>query len=231
MFKTWKKINLPTKITLARLALLPFILFFYAMAIGQPQIAFFRDWGKLVAAILFVIAVATDWLDGFIARKYNMVTNTGKLLDPVADKMLNMLGFILIIADPIWFYGHSFALPYWLAIVAVFIALGRDIIMNSLRFIAAEQGVVIAADRLGKLKSLFQFIAITLYMLLAFNLNVFVQFVPDGVWLDTWAWVCVFMLGVATILTVWSCANYIANYVKSVNAKQKTKEKVENGKE
>jgi CDP-diacylglycerol--glycerol-3-phosphate 3-phosphatidyltransferase len=229
VFKSLKKINLPTKITLARIALLPLILFFYAMAVCANDIPFFRDWGKLIAALLFVVAVATDWLDGYIARRMNLVTNTGKLLDPVADKMLNMLGFILVIADPVWFHGHSFALPYWFAVLAVFVALGRDIIMNSLRFIAAEQGIVIAADRLGKLKSLFQFIAITLYMLFAFNLNVFVQFVPDGVWLDTWAWICVFILGVATILTVWSCGNYVSSYIKNVSKKSKEEEN-ENGK-
>ncbi|MDR0462391.1 MAG: CDP-diacylglycerol--glycerol-3-phosphate 3-phosphatidyltransferase [Christensenellaceae bacterium] len=227
MFKLWKKVNLPTKITLIRMAMLPFIMLFYIAGVCL-DVTFFTNWGKLIATILFVIAVGTDWLDGYIARKYNMVTNTGKLLDPVADKMLTMLGFILILADPIWYetWDRTMmmpsvpAFPFWFAVITVFVAFGRETITNSLRFIAAEKGIVIAADKLGKAKSLFQFIAITLYMLLAFNLNPFIQFVQDDtMWLDLWSYTCVFMMTAAAVLTVWSCVNYIQNYVKEVNAK------------
>jgi CDP-diacylglycerol--glycerol-3-phosphate 3-phosphatidyltransferase len=213
------KINLPTKITLVRFAMLPLIMFFYIGAVCI-DIPFFNEWGRLVAAILFVLAVATDWLDGFIARKYNMVTNTGKLLDPVADKMCTMLGFILILADPVWdFMNPILAFQYWFAVLVVFIALGRDIVMNSLRFIAAEQGITIAADKLGKAKSLFQFIGITLYMVFAFNLNPYVQFVSYGLWLDFWGYICVFVMTAASVLSVWSCVNYITDYAKKIQQK------------
>ena len=232
MPKLLKGINLPTKITLARIAMLPLIMFFYIGAVCF-NVPFFTDWGKLIALTLFVLAAATDWLDGYIARKYNMVTNTGKLLDPVADKMLTMLGFVLILGDPIWYnnYGGTLisasspAFLYWFSVIVVFIALGRDILMSSLRFIAAEQGIVIAADKLGKIKSTLQYIGITLYMLLAFNLNPFKQFVFDGVWLNLWCYVCVFILAAATVLSVWSCVNYIMNYAKRVKQLQQTKEK------
>ena len=228
-----KGINLPTKITLVRILMLPIILFFYVMGVCAINVTFFRDWGKLIALILFVIAAATDWLDGYIARKYNMVTNTGKLLDPVADKMLTLLGFILILSDPVWYdyAGNSLypAFPYWFAVLVVFIALGRDIIMNSLRFIAAEQGITIAADKLGKIKSTLQYIGITLYMLLAFNFNPFIQFLFDGVWLNLWCYVCVFIMAAASVLSIWSCVNYIQNYVKSVNELKIAKEKKKNG--
>jgi CDP-diacylglycerol--glycerol-3-phosphate 3-phosphatidyltransferase len=219
------KLNLPTKITLVRFAMLPLIMFFYIAAVCIWDVPFFIEWGRLVAAVLFVIAVATDWLDGYIARKYNMVTNTGKLLDPVADKMVTMLGFILILSDPVWdFVNPIFAFQYWFAVITVFIALGRDIVMNSLRFIAAEQGITIAADRLGKTKSLCQFIAITLYMLFAFNLNPNVQFVPDGLWLDLWGYVCLFIMTAAAVLSVWSCVNYISDYAAKVQQKGSVKD-------
>ena len=169
--------------------MLPLILFFYAMSICSG-LEFFNNWGKLIALALFILAAFTDWLDGTIARKYNMVTNTGKLLDPVADKMLVMLGFILILADPTWTqtFGEfdNFIFPYWFATLAVFVMLGRDVIMNSLRFIAATT----------------------------------IQF-------KIFAFTSVFILSVATILSIWSCINYITNYAHSVRAKEKENQNVD----
>jgi len=214
-----KNINLATRITLARIALLPFILFFYVMAVSSG-VGFFVDWGKLIALILFVVAAGTDWLDGYIARKYNMVTNTGKLLDPVADKMLTLIGFLLVMADPalMAFAGYW----YWVAVVFVVIALGRETITNSLRFIAADQGICIAADKLGKIKTVLQFVTLISYILLAFNLNPSVQFVK-GTCLDVWAWGSLIVFGLATFFTIWSCYNYIKNYIKSYKEKEETK--------
>ena len=232
-FRFIKSINCATRITLARIAMLPLILFFYVMAIDSG-VTFFAEWGRFIAVCLFVFAAATDWLDGFIARKYNQTTNTGKLLDPVADKMLVMLGLILILADPIWhmnwttiadgqviFSTTSVAFQFWFVATAIFIMLGRDIIMNSLRFIAAEQGITIAADKLGKIKSIFQFIAITLYMSLAFFTNLIIIEAVDyhTIWVDTWAYIAVFTLVTATILSIWSCVNYIQNYARSIKEK------------
>jgi len=238
VIKLLKKINWPTRITVARIAILPLILFFYIGAVSF-NVSFFSDWGRMIAAILFVVAAATDWLDGFIARKYNMVTTTGKFLDPVADKLLTLLGFILILADPIWYYNinrsiiepTTFAFTFWFAVLAVFIAIGRDVVMNSLRFIAAERGITIAADGLGKIKSTLQYIAITLYMLLAFNLNHFMQFVQAGIWLDLWAFVAMFILAAATVLSIWSCVNYIKNYTDQISSQAKEKENTQDGNE
>ena len=228
MSKILKGINIPTWITLARLALLPFILFFYVMAVCGEEGSFWIDYGKLVAVILFIIAALTDFLDGYLARKWNQVTNTGKLLDPVADKMLTTLGFILILADPIFGgnVNHSNGIQagveagqYWIFVIAIFVILGRDIIMNSLRFIAAEQGIAIAADRLGKFKTLCQFFAIVMYMILAWNLTTDYPFMYMGVWLDMFCYVAIGFLAFATLFSVWSCANYIRNYVKGVISK------------
>lgn len=203
----------------------------------NSQIEFFNNWGKLIAAILFVIAASSDWLDGFIARRCNMVTNTGKLLDPVADKMLTVLGFVLVLGDPVWRQfglASTDAFSFWFVATAVFIALGRDIIMNSLRFIAAEQGITMAADGMGKMKSITQYIAITMYMIFAFNQNPAVQFCEfESIWYDIFGWGCVFALTAATVLSVWSCCNYIGQYVRQSLAKTKAveqKEKEKDGK-
>jgi CDP-diacylglycerol--glycerol-3-phosphate 3-phosphatidyltransferase len=219
-----RKINLPTWITFLRIALLPVILFFYIMAVST-EAGFLHDYGKLIAVILFITAAVTDWVDGYIARKRNLVTDFGKLLDHNADKMLTTLGFILILADPIWYRTPDLyiyettvpAFPFWFAVIAVFVALGRDIVMSTLRAEAAKHGRVIAADRLGKFKSFLQFIAIPLYILLAWNLNPNVQFVFDGAWLDLWSYACISVLGLATVLSIWSCVNYVKNYMKTVD--------------
>lgn len=228
--KFLKSINTATKITLGRLALLPLILFFYISSIAIPDVYFFANWGKLIALILFVIAAATDWLDGFIARKYNQVTDFGKFLDPAADKMLTNLGFILILSDPIWWSWaglemyREVSFPYWFAVAAIFIIFARDTITDSLRFIAAKQGVTIAASQLGKIKTTLQLIAITLYMLFAFNLtyNLGTGFIPLGIWHDLVAYICLLIMTAATILTVWSGADYVRNYLKSLKEKNKS---------
>lgn len=230
-----KSINLPTWITISRLLLLPVILFFYAAAVST-EIEFFINYGKLIAALIFVVAVATDWLDGWVARKFNKVSDFGKLLDHNADKMLTTLGFLLIIADPIWYSQVGFeitnqvpnvmAVAFWFIVPFVFIAFARDIVMSTLRAEAARRGTVIAADRLGKTKSLCQFLAITLYMLLAWNLNPMVM-VLEGEWINLWSSICIALVSFATVLSVWSCVNYIRNYVKGEKAK--TKGEVTNG--
>ena len=233
MLKTFKKINTATKVTLARLALLPLILFFYISGLCF-DITFFENWGKLIALIFFVIAAATDWVDGYIARKYNQVTDLGKFLDPAADKMLTNLGFLLILSDPIWWGSlpvSEIAFPYWFAVVAIFIIFSRDTITDSLRFIAAKQNIVIAASQLAKIKTTLQLIAITLYMLFSFNLTV--EFIPHGSMGDKiFAFTCLFIMIAATILTIWSGVDYVLNYLKSLKEKNKPAEaEVEVGEE
>ena len=142
--------NLPNKITISRIAFVPIIMIFYLVT----EIPY----GKLIATILFIIASITDFLDGYLARKNNEVTNTGKFLDPIADKLLVMAGILVIISDLI--------LPLYVYIIVCALIFARDYIVNSLRQVASTKGVVIAADKSGKIKTLLLDIALVGMMLL-----------------------------------------------------------------
>lgn len=133
--------NLPNKLTTLRMILIPVFMVFLLM--GFPYIA----------AAIFVIASATDALDGHIARKYNLVTNFGKIMDPLADKLLVTAALLCLIE-----LGHVAA---WM----VFVILARELLIVSLRAVAASQGVVIAASKWGKAKTISQMTAVTLLLM------------------------------------------------------------------
>jgi len=136
--------NIPNILTLLRIIMIPI---FY--------VVFFSDItnSSLFAALIFIVASLTDWFDGFLARKWSLVTNFGKIMDPLADKLLVMtaLGCLLT----------SFRIPAW----AVIVILAREMAITGLRIIAASEGVVVAADMLGKFKTVFQMVAIILLLL------------------------------------------------------------------
>ena len=129
--------NIPNKLTFLRIFLIPVMMFFYLLDSFQ--------FGKIVAALIFIIAIITDLLDGHIARKYNMVTDLGKFLDPIADKLLVTASLLLLITD------GTIPAPY--GVIALFIILSRDFIVGVLRQMAATKRNVIAADNLGKNKN------------------------------------------------------------------------------
>jgi CDP-diacylglycerol--glycerol-3-phosphate 3-phosphatidyltransferase len=133
-------VNLPNAITLLRVSILP-VLFFLLLSPGR--------WWSLVIAVLFIMAALTDLLDGYVARKYHIVTSLGKFLDPVADKLIVNTAMILMI--PI---GR---IPAW--IVAIIII--RDFIVDGIRTIASDRGIVIDASPLGKKKTLCQIFAVS----------------------------------------------------------------------
>lgn len=129
------RVNLPNAITVSRLILTAgFILF----------VAWESTWGHFIALVLFVIAAISDFVDGWLARKLNLVTPLGKLLDPLADKILVCSAFVLMSARGIC--------PVWITALIM----GREFLVTGLRQIAIEAGQVIAADRLGKWKTTFQ---------------------------------------------------------------------------
>lgn len=135
--------NLPNKLTTFRVILIPFFVFFLLTDhVGQ--------WGKWIALAIFIIASLTDFLDGYLARKYNLVTNFGKFMDPLADKLLVCSAMICLI--------EKGAIPSW--IVTIIIA--REFIISGFRLIASDNGVVIAASYWGKFKTTFQMIMICL---------------------------------------------------------------------
>ena len=137
-------LNLPNTITLLRIAIVP-VLFFLLTAPGPT--------GSLVIAALFILAALTDLLDGYLARKYQIVTAMGKLLDPIADKLIVNTAMILMI--PI---GR---IPAWVAAVII----ARDFAVDGIRSMAAAEGQVIAASRLGKRKTLCQIFALSALMI------------------------------------------------------------------
>ena len=146
--------NLPNKITLTRIFMIPvFVLFFYLDVMD--------GWNYLVAAVIFVLAAATDALDGHIARSRGLVTNLGKFLDPIADKVLVSTAFIVLLTRSEVFSvpfalfsgaameGALYAMPV-AAGICVALILARELIVSGFRMVAAERSLVIAADKLGK---------------------------------------------------------------------------------
>ncbi len=138
MTSNWKH-NLPTVLTFSRLGLAPVIL--AVLMSGW-------SWAGWLAAVLFIIASLTDWLDGFFARKYKVESNMGRLMDPIADKILVLSAIVMLLAmgrvDPIM----------------VFLFLARDIFIGGIRSVAAANNMVISAKPFGKWKTAFQMVAI-----------------------------------------------------------------------
>lgn len=142
--------NLPTKITVARIVLIPVFVALYLIDFPFHYIA---------AAAVFVIASLTDWLDGYLARKNNQVTTLGKFLDPIADKVL--VSTALILAAALVCVGTVYQLC---VILAAIIIMARELIVTCFRTIAATKNVIMAADKLGKIKTTTQLIGLAFYL-------------------------------------------------------------------
>ena len=197
--------NLPNKITLCRICLIPLFVFFF--------LADFVPYGKLIAAFLFAVACFTDFLDGNIARKRGLVTNMGKFLDPIADKVLVMAGLIVAIACPITANGgvnpaQPILGPSWVGIVAVVIILARDFVVSAFRQIAATKKLVLAADMYGKVKAVFQFITLIYYFVYAFIVEEF-YYAIAGTANTVLGIVGYVFLAITVILTIISGVKYI----------------------
>lgn len=180
--------NLPNKLTVLRMCMIPlFVAMFYLTVI---------PYNYFWAALIFVAASATDFLDGYIARKNNLVTNLGKFLDPIADKILVAAALIVMLTVPA-------LLPAVYGGICVTIILARELMVSGFRMVAASRGMVLAADKLGKIKTCFQDFAI--FVLLAgadlFGAGESVTNVIHIVGLVA--------LGIATALTVISGFGYI----------------------
>lgn len=174
--------NLPIKLTVLRIVMIPlFVAVFFITAI---------PYRFLISAVIFAIAAFTDFLDGYIARKYNMVTDLGKFLDPIADKVLVSTALIVMLVagdgEPI--------IPFYGAI-AVAIILARELIVSGFRMVAASKGAVLAADKSGKIKTFFQDMAII--VLLAGK-----DFMPETY--STINIIGLVLLGIAALLTIYS---------------------------
>lgn len=183
-------LNLPNKITIFRIFMIPMFVFFMIYKIdGSISILGGREisYNIFISAIIFIFASITDFIDGYIARKYNLVTNMGKFLDPLADKLLVGSAFIVMIELGL--------IQSWMVVCVI----AREFSVTGLRMLAIEQGEVIAAGLLGKLKTIFQIIAICLLLLgnPIFNNN--------GIPLD------IIILWISVILTILSGLEYFKN--------------------
>lgn len=138
--------NLPNKLTLFRVILIPFFVFFLLAP-------YFNGYGNYIAVAIFIIASLTDFLDGKIARKYNLVTNFGKFMDPLADKLLVCSALICLIS-----LGR---IPSWVVIIII----AREFIISGFRLIASDNGVVIAASYWGKFKTASQMLMVIVLVL------------------------------------------------------------------
>jgi CDP-diacylglycerol--glycerol-3-phosphate 3-phosphatidyltransferase len=185
--------NIPNAITVSRLFLTAgFILF----------VTFESTWGHFTALILFIIAAISDFVDGWLARKMNLITPLGKLLDPLADKILVCSAFVFLTAEGLC--------PVWVTALII----GREFLVTGLRQIAIEAGQVLAADRLGKWKTAFQltYLIAGMIRLTLDTMESVGSFSPLHTLTTPWgegAWLLPISLGLAVGLTVISGWNYV----------------------
>lgn len=192
--------NLPNKLTLLRVVMIPlFVVFFYVEFTGH----------YFVALGVFALASFTDFLDGYLARKYSLVTNLGKFLDPIADKILVSSAFVIILTRQEFF---TLYIGEWALVAAgccVALILAREMIISGFRMVAADAGIVIAADKIGKIKTVCQDISIV--MLLVFGgLS---EFFYNSA-MATLNYIAFALLAVAALLTVISGINYIVKNIE-----------------
>lgn len=195
--------NLPNKLTVSRFFLTAG--FVAAMTLGwrgEPTWGAFSlswHWGYTAGLVLFVAAAITDYLDGEIARKRKLETDFGKLMDPVADKVLMAAAFICLIPE------H--AIPAW----AVIVIISREFLITGLRLLAASKGVVLPAEKLGKHKTAWQ-MATVIYFLVLLSLS---EFSESGVltgmmwWTHAWFYGGIALIALSLILTLYSGIGYL----------------------
>jgi len=174
--------NLPNLLSFLRVFLAPLVMVFLTMKINVDvpyldTIGLRVGYGDLLAGLVFIIAALTDTADGYIARKKGIVTNLGKFIDPLADKILVVAALISLV--------ELQRLPAWIVVIII----SRDFVVTGVRMVASAEGIVIAASRLGKIKTVSQIIAICMVI---FN-------IPGSL----------FAMLIALVLTVWSGVEYL----------------------
>ena len=168
--------NLPNKLTIFRIILIPFFVFFLLAP-------YFEGYGNYIAVAIFIVASLTDLLDGKIARKYNMVTNFGKFMDPLADKLLVCSAMICLVDLRL--------IPSWVVIIII----AREFIISGFRLVASDNGIIIAASYWGKFKTTFQMIMVIVLIL---NIKTTLFYYIGNI-----------LIVIATALTIISLIDYI----------------------
>ena len=188
------QLNIANHLTIVRIVAIPlYLLFLYIN----------KDWSNVAATIIFILAGVSDFLDGYIARKYNMITDLGKILDPIADKILVAAALIALI--------DLDRLYWWIAVIM----LARDFTMEALRNLAASKGIIIAAGIWGKLKTTFQMVAIGM---ISFK----------NVWLGiNWYILGQVLMYIALVLSIYSAFVYFRDYFKNHELEENNTESFE----
>lgn len=188
------ELNIANQLTIVRIVAIPLYL---------VVLYFNKEWSNVVATIIFILAGVSDFLDGYIARKYNMITDLGKILDPIADKILVAAALIALI--------DLDRLYWWIAVIM----LARDFTMEALRNLAASKGIIIAAGIWGKLKTTFQMVAIGM---ISFK----------NVWLGiNWYILGQILMYIALVLSIYSAYVYFRDYFKSQKMEENNMESFE----
>lgn len=196
------KMNVPNTLTMIRIFCTPLMILMFLLPIPKGV-------GVFIALGIYVVACITDWLDGYIARKYNLITDFGKFMDQIADKFITTTAMILVL------FGKVSVTCNWLSILMLLIVVLRDILISGIRMVAANKNVVIAADIFGKVKSFFLDLA-SMVLILFIGLKA----VTDCAFLK---YVQVFGLSLMIIgvaLTVVSCVNYTVQAIKKLTAQE-----------
>lgn len=188
--------NLPNKLTLSRVLLAPIAIIFILYPIGGELCA------RVIAAAVFIITSLTDMLDGKIARKYNLITNFGKFMDPLADKFMVIGMLVAMCASEM--YARFRLLLVWATLLVIF----RELAVTSLRLLVAssEKKIVIAANWLGKVKTVTQIVCI---------LTLIIE--PVILPFDTLGILSWVTIAAMTVMTVWSGTNYLLSYKSFIN--------------
>lgn len=186
------KINLPNKLTILRMILVPVVMVFilYPALTGNSHILY-----GIIPALLFVITAVTDFIDGKIARKYNLITDFGKFMDPVADKFM-VIGALVAIT-----VANDTLRPFmvWVAIIVIF----RELAVTSVRLVVSGEGIVVPANWLGKCKTMTQSISIVVFLI-------------EHLFWDLYIFSYIGMAATA-VLTLWSGINYLKEYWKYID--------------
>ena len=181
--------NWANRLTIARFFLT--LLFVVALTCELP-------FGRTTALVLFIVASITDWVDGYIARNYNLVTDFGKLMDPLVDKIMMAAAFICLI--PLG------AFSAWVVVIII----SREFLITGLRLLALSNGQVLAAESLGKHKTIWQIITVLWFLLLlSIRELAIARGELPGWWQFGWTWVGGAIMAVAVVFTLWSGLGYV----------------------
>lgn len=214
-----KKMNLPNKLSLFRLCLVPIILVVGLLtpkySVAEPSVGFYIS--SAVCAALFIIASVTDLLDGRIARRDGLVTDFGKFIDPIADKFM-VIGALFVCLC-------KFENLQWLMIVSLIVVVFREMAITAIRLVAAKSNVVLSANILGKLKTVTQMVAISAVFLEPV-LQWLAKLITEAIVGGTVAWrydilpITWVTVVASLVMTVWSGISYLKSYWKYLDTEK-----------